>query len=218
MSRSAKNRKGPFKNLHRQLHLEMLEERAMPSCTAISGYVYYDANNNGLYDTATETPIANSSIALRDANNVVVGSTTTDANGFYKFDTDQAHPGTDKSLTKIVNLPTTATQTNYSLQGKVDKFDSSLGQLRRLPAQTLKIDESFISLIPDDANSCSITEAIIAMAKRLQLRTVAEGVETQAQLDFLRANGCDTYQGYLFAKPLTAIDVTAMFKSQRAAA
>ncbi len=95
---------------------------------------------------------------------------------------------------------------------------SSLGQLRRLPAQTLKIDESFISLIPDDANSCSITEAIIAMAKRLQLRTVAEGVETQAQLDFLRANGCDTYQGFLFAKPLTAIDVTAMFKSQRVAA
>ena len=95
---------------------------------------------------------------------------------------------------------------------------SSLGQLRRLPAQTLKIDASFISQIPDDANSCSITEAIIAMAKRLQLRTVAEGVETQAQLDFLRANGCDTYQGYLFAKPLTVSEVTAMFKLQRAAA
>ena len=150
MSRSAKNRTGPFKNLHRQLHLEMLEERAMPSCTAISGYVYYDANNNGLYDTATETPIANSSIALRDANNVVVGSTTTDANGFYQFDTDQAHPGTDKSLTKIVNLPTTATQTNYSLQGKVDKFDSSLGQLQSVEIQyggsiTSKIDAENIS-------------------------------------------------------------------------
>ena len=95
---------------------------------------------------------------------------------------------------------------------------SSLGQLRRLPAQTLKIDASFISQIPDDANSCSITEAIIAMAKRLKLRTVAEGVETQAQLEFLRANGCDTYQGYLFAKPLTAIEVTTMFKTQRVAA
>ena len=94
---------------------------------------------------------------------------------------------------------------------------SSLGQLRRLPAQTLKIDASFISQIPDDANSCSITEAIIAMAKRLRLRTVAEGVETQAQLDFLRANGCDAYQGYLFAKPLTAVETTLMFKAQRAA-
>ena len=72
---------------------------------------------------------------------------------------------------------------------------SSLGQLRRLPAQTLKIDRSFISQIPEDPNSCSITEAILAMAKRLQLRVVAEGVETQAQLDFLRANNCDVYQG-----------------------
>jgi len=103
----------------------------------------------------------------------------------------------------------------------VDDFGvgySSLGQLRRLPAQTLKIDASFISQIPDDANSCSITEAIIAMAKRLRLRTVAEGVETTTQLDFLRANGCDAYQGYLFAKPLTAVEITSMFKAQRAAA
>jgi diguanylate cyclase (GGDEF)-like protein/PAS domain S-box-containing protein len=95
---------------------------------------------------------------------------------------------------------------------------SSLGQLKRLPAQTLKIDRSFISQIPDDPNSCSITEAIIAMGKRLHLRVVAEGVETQAQLDFLRANGCDAYQGYLYAKPLTTIETTALLKSQRAAA
>ena len=95
---------------------------------------------------------------------------------------------------------------------------SSLGQLRRLPAQTLKIDRSFISQIPDDPNSCSITEAILAMAKRLHLRVVAEGVETQAQLDFLRANSCDVYQGFLYAKPLTTVETTALFKSQRVAA
>jgi len=95
---------------------------------------------------------------------------------------------------------------------------SSLGQLKRLPAQALKIDRSFISQIPDDPNSCSITEAIIAMGKRLHLRVVAEGVETQAQLDFLRANGCDAYQGYLYAKPLTTPETTALLKSQRAAA
>ena len=95
---------------------------------------------------------------------------------------------------------------------------SSLGQLRRLPAQTLKIDRSFISQIPEDPNSCSITEAILAMAKRLQLRVVAEGVETQAQLDFLRANNCDVYQGFLFAKPLTTAETTALFKAQRVAA
>ncbi len=95
---------------------------------------------------------------------------------------------------------------------------SSLGQLRRLPAQTLKIDRSFISQIPDDANSCSITEAIIAMGKRLGLRVIAEGVEQVSQLEFLRANGCDVFQGYLYAKPLTTPEVTALLKSQRVAA
>ncbi len=95
---------------------------------------------------------------------------------------------------------------------------SSLGQLKRLPAQSLKIDRTFISQIPEDANSCSITEAIIAMGKRLHLRVIAEGVETQPQLDFLRLNGCDTYQGYLYAKPLTIAEMTALLKSQREAA
>ncbi len=95
---------------------------------------------------------------------------------------------------------------------------SSLGQLRRLPAQTLKIDRSFIEQIPLDPNSCSITEAIIAMGKRLGLRIVAEGVEQVAQLEFLRASGCDVFQGFLFAKPLTTPEITALLKSQRAAA
>ncbi len=100
----------------------------------------------------------------------------------------------------------------------VDDFGvgySSLGQLRRLPAQTLKIDRSFISQIPDEPNSCSITEAIIAMAKRLKLRTLAEGVETAAQHEFLRVNGCDAFQGYYFAKPLTVAEMSAMLRSNQ---
>src|SRR3989442_1413974 len=104
----------------------------MPSCTSLSGFVYYDANNNGLYDTATEAPIANSTIELRDSMNMVVGTTTTDANGFYNFTTDTLHPGTDTTLEKTVALPTDPTQTNYTLQGMVDKFDSSLGQLQSI--------------------------------------------------------------------------------------
>ncbi len=95
---------------------------------------------------------------------------------------------------------------------------SSLSQLSKLPAQTLKIDRSFISLIPGDASSRSIAEAIMAMGKSLKLRIVAEGVEQQAQLDFLRAHGCDTYQGYLFAKPLTLDEATLVLKTQRQAA
>lgn len=129
MSRSKKN---PLHKLNRRLELERLEERALPTCNIISGYVYYDANNNGLYDMATEAPIANSSIELRNANGVVVGSTTTDALGYYEFDTDQANPGADTELTKIVALPTGPTQTNYTLKGLVDKFDSSLGQLQSI--------------------------------------------------------------------------------------
>ena len=95
---------------------------------------------------------------------------------------------------------------------------SSLGQLKRLPVQTIKIDHSFISQVPDDPNSCSITEAIIAMGKRLHLRVVAEGIEQNSQLEFLRANGCDAFQGYLFSHPLTAAEATALLKSQRIAA
>ncbi len=101
----------------------------------------------------------------------------------------------------------------------VDDFGvgySSLNQLTRLPASSMKIDRSFIMNIPDDASSTSITEAIIAMAKRLKLRVIAEGVETRAQLDFLRVNECDAFQGYLFSRPVTALEATAMLRAQAA--
>jgi len=91
---------------------------------------------------------------------------------------------------------------------------SSLGQLRRLPATALKIDRSFVANVPDDASSASIVEAIIAMARSLGLRVVAEGVETRAQLDFLRGHRCGTFQGYLFSKPLTALEASAMLRAQ----
>jgi len=95
---------------------------------------------------------------------------------------------------------------------------SSLGQLRRLPATALKIDRSFVANVPEDASSASIVEAIIAMARSLGLRVVAEGVETRAQLDFLRAHRCDTFQGYLFSKPLTALEASAMLRAQASGA
>jgi diguanylate cyclase (GGDEF)-like protein/PAS domain S-box-containing protein len=92
---------------------------------------------------------------------------------------------------------------------------SSLGQLQRLNAQSLKIDRSLIALLPADGSSRSIVEAIIAMAKRLDLRVIAEGVEEKAQLEFLRGSACDAYLGYLFAKPLTVGEATNMLNSQR---
>jgi diguanylate cyclase (GGDEF)-like protein/PAS domain S-box-containing protein len=99
----------------------------------------------------------------------------------------------------------------------VDDFGvgySSLNQLTRLPASSMKIDKSFIANLPADLPSGSITEAIIAMAKRLKLRVIAEGVENRAQLDFLRANHCEAFQGYYFSKPVTAAEATAMLRAQ----
>ena len=115
------------------------------------------------------------------------------------------------------SIETLAQLRSVGMQVAVDDFGvgySSLGQLTRLPASSMKIDRSFVMNVPTDAQTTSITEAIIAMAKRLKLRVIAEGVETRAQLDFLRANHCDAFQGYLFSKPLTALEATAMLKAQ----
>ena len=96
---------------------------------------------------------------------------------------------------------------------------SSLAYLKRFPAQTVKIDRSFVSGLPTDRDDAAITQAVIAMAHSLGLEVVAEGVETQAQMDYLRGLGCDEAQGYLIGRPmaatllqsrLTATDVAAV--------
>jgi predicted signal transduction protein with EAL and GGDEF domain len=79
---------------------------------------------------------------------------------------------------------------------------SSLSYLKRFPIDSLKIDRSFIKDLPDDADDSAITQAIIAMAQSLRLKTVAEGVETEAQLAFLTDYGCDEIQGFLFSRPV----------------
>jgi len=78
---------------------------------------------------------------------------------------------------------------------------SSLNYLKQLPVDLLKVDASFVRDIPHDRNDMEITAAVIAMAHKLGLKVVAEGVETQEQLSFLRDNGCEMGQGYLLAKP-----------------
>lgn len=78
---------------------------------------------------------------------------------------------------------------------------SSLAYLKRFPINCLKIDRSFVEDIPHDPHGSEIATAIIAMAHKLHLTVVAEGVETEAQRDFLIAQGCESLQGYLFGKP-----------------
>ena len=84
---------------------------------------------------------------------------------------------------------------------------SSLSYLRRFPIRTLKIDRSFTRGIPADPDSTAIAVSIITLAHSLGMKVVAEGVETTEQLEFLRRQGCDAYQGFHFSKPLPPDDM-----------
>jgi len=88
---------------------------------------------------------------------------------------------------------------------------SSLKYLKRLPIQRLKIDRSFVQDIPNDLNSNAIARAVIAMARSLQLETVAEGIENSQQRDFLMAEGCQCGQGYFFGKPVPVVEFAQLY-------
>ncbi len=99
---------------------------------------------------------------------------------------------------------------DHGIQLAIDDFGtghSSLGRLRDLPVSTLKIDRSFVADLPRDRGSAAIVTAIIQLANSLGVQPLAEGIETQEQLDFLIAQGCRLGQGFLLGRPAPADDI-----------
>jgi diguanylate cyclase (GGDEF)-like protein/PAS domain S-box-containing protein len=105
---------------------------------------------------------------------------------------------------------------NLGMSIAIDDFGvghSSLNYLKRFPIDTLKIDQSFVQDITRGGSDGAIVSAVIAMGKALNIRVVAEGVETPEQLRFLKEHGCHEFQGYLFSRPLAASALTDMIRN-----
>jgi len=92
---------------------------------------------------------------------------------------------------------------------------SSLAYLHRFPVHSLKVDQSFVRDIKSDRDDAAIVSTVISLARQLNLKALAEGVETEAQLAFLRVRGCDSFQGYLFCRPQPSADIEALLRSHR---
>ncbi len=120
---------------------------------------------------------------------------------------------TQKSVLQIEKLR------NIGVNVSIDDFGtgySSLGQLKDLPANILKIDKSFISSLTTNEEDVSIVRAVINLGQSLNLKVIAEGVETREHSNILSDLGCHLMQGYLFSKPISPEEIAVMLKDKTA--
>lgn len=106
---------------------------------------------------------------------------------------------------------------SLGIQLALDDFGtgySSLGYLKRFPLHIIKVDKSFIAGAPQDTESLAISRAIIGLGHSLGLTVVAEGVEKQAQLDFLGSEGCHYAQGYWFSRPRSPLELQRLLSGE----
>jgi len=104
-----------------------------------------------------------------------------------------------------VRLCTTRKRSLIHCTNAIDDFGtgySSLAYLKRFPVHTLKIDRAFITDIYSDSDDVAIVEAVLGLGKHFNMKVVAEGVEDEDQLNFLKTQGCDIAQGYLISRPM----------------
>jgi diguanylate cyclase (GGDEF)-like protein len=107
---------------------------------------------------------------------------------------------------------------NFGISIAIDDFGtgySSLTRLKHLPIDVLKIDQNFVQDVSTDPNSAIIVNCLIALGKNLGLKVIAEGIETETQLEFLKSKGCLYGQGYLLSKPILAENIMSFLKSSK---
>ncbi len=171
----------------RNLRVESLEPRMLLACNVISGFVYNDANSNGLFDPG-ETPIANSTIELRNASGVVVGQTTTNAQGAYRFDTDRTINTETTSITQAVTFEGGDAFTSTDV---VNQFNPDLGTLTSVEI----VSEAFIQG-RIRSESLEVEPVVITANINGTLNLSAPGVGiVAAQIDQSRTFNATAYDG-----------------------
>lgn len=177
------------------------------ACEQISEY----SLNNDLTICINISPIQFSHSLFVDKVEQIIEQTGVDPNKVQlEITENMVLKDIDETINKMMKLKT------LGLSFSIDDFGtgySSLAYLKRLPIDMLKIDKSFVLDVINDTDDAAIVEAIIAMAKHMKIDVVAEGVETEEVVEFLKSKCCYNYQGHYFEKPMPLDDLNAYFNN-----